>query len=108
MLRFVPALVVAVALGGATPALSAEPSAPAHVAYGIVRQIGATSIVISRRDGSRASIDIAPAQAAGTTGVLYVNRPVEISGRIDRAGRYHAEAIRSWYDLRRGVWPADR
>jgi hypothetical protein len=108
MHRFVPALVAAAALGSAAPALSAESSGPTHVVYGIVTQIGANSIVIARRDGSRVSIDIAPAQAAGTTGVLYPNRPIAISGEFDRAGRYHAEAIRSWYELRRGVWPADR
>jgi hypothetical protein len=105
--RFFSALAALAALAAAAPA-GAQAPAPEHEIYGIVTRIGATSIVIERRNGSLTAIDVAPAQARETTGVLYVNRPVRIDGRFDRAGRFHAESIRSWYGLRHGVWPADR
>ena len=107
MHRFVSALAAVVALA-ATPASAAELPAGQHVVYGIVTRIGTTSLEIKRRDGRLESIDIAPARSADTTGVLYVNRPVALYGDFDRAGRYHAEVIRSWYGLLHGVWPADR
>jgi hypothetical protein len=106
--RFVSTFAAVIALAAAAPAGAADLPAGQHVVYGIVTRIGASSLVIKRHDGRLESVDIAPARSADTTGVLYVNRPVALYGDFDRAGRYHAEVIRSWYGLLRGVWPADR
>ena len=108
MHRFVPAVAAVFALAAGAPASAADLPADQHVVYGIVTRIDASSLVIKRHDGRLESVDIATARSADTTGVLYVDRPVALYGAFDRAGRYHAEVIRTWYGLRRGAWPADR
>ena len=104
-LRMLAALAV---LASASPAVAAERGAGEHVIYGIVTRVGHDAIVVRRRDGRLESIDITPARASDTTGVLYANRPVALAGAYDRAGGFHASFIRSWYGLLRGVWPVEK
>jgi hypothetical protein len=79
-----------------------------HVMYGIVRRVEAATVVVQRHNGKLESVDIRAARSAGRTGVLYAGRAVALYGDFDRAHRYHVNAIVSTYELKRGVWPADR
>jgi hypothetical protein len=98
----------AAAIGAVTQPLAAAPQFGPHVIYGIVRQVGAATLVVQRQNGKLESVDIAAARANGRTGVLYVGRGVALYGDFDRAHHYHVNAINSSYGVRDGVWPPSR
>jgi hypothetical protein len=95
-------------------ALATAPYRPAavpgpHEIFGIVRQIGPSTIVIARRNGSLLVVDITYARAAGRTGVLYVKRGVGVYGNFDPAAHlFRANAVTNANGIERGIWPTDR
>jgi hypothetical protein len=108
MRAFVSVLALAAALiQGPAFANDPLPFGP-HVLYGIVRHVEPGTLVVQRHNGKLESVDIRAARSAGRTGVLYAGRAVALYGDFDRVQRYHVNAIVSTYELKRGVWPADR
>jgi len=58
MLRSITSAFALAAIAGASLASAAETRASEHVLYGIITRVSNGTIVVQRRDGSRATIDI--------------------------------------------------
>jgi hypothetical protein len=105
------AILAAAAAVPSTGAIAAEPAAPyAHTLYAIVQRVEPGRLIVQRRDGRVATVDVSIAQRNHRAGVLYPGRAVALHGDFDALHAFHAVSITGAAGIRYspGAWPQDQ